>query len=386
MAEERVYPGRVGLQQRVLPLYRVPFVEALAARCAGGLAVFAGQPRPQEVIPVAEKLEGVDYSGARNQHLLWGAWYLCRQPDLIPWLARWDPQVLILEANPRYLSNLAALRWMRQRGRPVLGWGLGAGSGGPLGGLGRWLRSLYYRQFDALISYSSLGAQGYRQAGVDPRRVFVAPNAVAGPPGPYRPRPPLAGRQPRVLFVGRLQRRKRVDALLRACAGLQPQPELWVVGDGPERIALERLAARLRARAVFHGAVHGRDLDVLFEAADLFVLPGTGGLAVQQAMAHGLPVIVAEADGSQRDLVSGEAGWLVPPGDEAALREALRAALAEAEKLAERGRAARQVVAERANVEVMADRFVEAMMAVMKGPGGYDGGTARLEGSHSPHP
>ena len=38
------FPGRLALQQRVLPVYRVPFVDTLADRCDGGLSVFAGQP------------------------------------------------------------------------------------------------------------------------------------------------------------------------------------------------------------------------------------------------------------------------------------------------------------------------------------------------------
>ena len=49
------------------------------------------------------------------------------------------------------------------------------------------------------------------------------------------------------------------------------------------------------------------------------MLPGTGGLAVQQAMAHGLPVIVAQGDGTQDDLVRPENGWQIPPDDLAAL-------------------------------------------------------------------
>ena len=117
-----------------------------------------------------------------------------------------------------------------------------------------------------------------------------------------------------ILFVGRLQARKRVDALMRVCAALpeNEQPELWIVGDGPERATLEALAETMYPRARFYGAVHGPDLAPLFARADLFVLPGTGGLAVQEAMSYALPVIVAEADGTQSNLVrAGE--WVGDP-------------------------------------------------------------------------
>jgi glycosyltransferase involved in cell wall biosynthesis len=112
------------------------------------------------------------------------------------------------------------------------------------------------------------------------------------------------------------------------------------------------------------GAVHGEALDRLFRQADLFVLPGTGGLAVQQAMAHGLPVIVADGDGTQRDLVSGNNGWLVPPGDLAALTEALRAAFTDPDRLREMGAASHRIVVERINLQVMVDTFLSVLEAV----------------------
>jgi hypothetical protein len=44
------FNGKLGLVQRVLPMYRAPFFDALASACTGGLDVFAGEPRPDESI------------------------------------------------------------------------------------------------------------------------------------------------------------------------------------------------------------------------------------------------------------------------------------------------------------------------------------------------
>ena len=82
-----------------------------------------------------------------------------------------------------------------------------------------------------------------------------------------------------------------------------------IVGDGPERSKLEALAKEIYPDVRFTGAQHGPDLERIYREADLFVLPGTGGLAVQQAMSFGLPVIVGESDGTQSDLVRDENGW-----------------------------------------------------------------------------
>jgi len=365
MREARRFPGRLGLQQRVLPAYRAPFFDLLAGACQGGLSVFAGEAREQETILAAERLEAAQYARARNRDLFSGAAYLCLQPGLVAWLERWDPHALILEANPRLLSNLRGSAWMRARRRPVIGWGLGAPEpSGPVRAIRRWIRRRFLSHFDALIAYGTLGAEQYRALGFPAGRVFTALNAVSPPPPPAPDRPPLAGRKPRVLFVGRLQPRKRVDLLLEACAALDPRPDLWIVGDGPALANLQRHAARLYPEAQFAGALHGPSLASVFARADLFVLPGTGGLAVQEAMAHALPVIAAEGDGTQNDLVRPENGWLVPDGDLVSLTHALREALSRPACLAEMGRASHRIVAEEANIQAMVNSFLRALEAV----------------------
>jgi glycosyltransferase involved in cell wall biosynthesis len=346
------FDGRLALQQRVLPSYRVAFFDLLASRCTEGLGLFAGKPRSSESIQTAETLNEAQLWPARNVHILGGPLYLCLQRDIMEWIQDWDPQALIMEANPRYPSSRRAVDWMHAKGRPVIGWGLGVGKL-----VVNW--KSFLKRFDALIAYSSAGAEEYRVTGYPTDRVYIAPNATTGPP------PELHQREvadiPRVLFVGRLQERKRVNMLLRACSTQRIKPELWIVGDGPERTYLERMAAREYPEARFTGHLHGEELEDTFRRADLFVLPGTGGLAVQQAMAHGLPVIVAEADGSQKDLVGSENGWLVPPGDLNALAEALRYALEHRDKLPKMGAASRRVVAERVNIEIMTEIFLKAL-------------------------
>jgi glycosyltransferase involved in cell wall biosynthesis len=367
VTEGTVFAGRVGLQQRVLPAYRTAFVDRLAEACAGGLSLLAGEPRPDEAIATADTLRVAHYAQARNLHLMRGRLYVCVQLGLMTWLSNWDPEALILEANPRYLANWRAIGWMRDRRRPVLGWGLGSPPfRGVLAAPRRLFRRAYLNRFDALIAYSGLGAEQYRAIGVPPARVFVALNAVSPPPPPLGARPVLEGRPARILFVGRLQQRKRVDLLLRACAALEAEHELWVVGDGPARPALEELAAEVCPQARFTGAQHGAALGGFFDRADLFVLPGTGGLAVQEAMGHGLPVIVAEGDGTQNDMVEPDNGWLVPSDDLDALSQALAEALSDPARLRRMGAASHRIVTERVNIDAMAAVFVRALNAARR--------------------
>jgi len=356
------FPHRLGLQQRVLPSYRVPFFDLLAQSCES-MGLFAGLPRPVEMI-ASGKPQIAKYHEAKNIHLFSGAFYLCHQRGFINWLEEWNPDALIVEANPRYLATSSAVKWMHTRGRKVIGWGLGSAPlSRPLTGLRQKSRISFLSQFDALISYSQRGAEEYASLGFPREKIFVAYNSVSPKPETNR-QLPITNTQPVILFVGRLQSRKRVDSLLRACAEMGSNPRLIIVGDGPERAALELLAKNIYPSAEFIGAKHGAELNPYFAQADLFVLPGTGGLAVQEAMSHGLPVIVAKGDGTQDDLVREGNGWQIPPEDYGALVSAMKNALSDIARLRRMGQESFRIVSEEINIQKMVDVFVDALNSV----------------------
>ena len=354
----------IGLMQRVCAGYRVPLFDLLADTLPGGLALYAGDPRPDEMIDQSRRPERAVYSHAQNRHLFHGRFYLCLQTDVLGWLEKTDPQVLIMEANMRYLNSPAAARWMHQRNRPVIGWGLGTGS------VGGALQKRFLKMFDAMITYSSAGKESYCRAGFPAERVFIACNAAAPRPErpmPVRPQDRYDGR-PVVLYVGRLQKRKRLDLLMQACAALPDElhPRLWIIGDGPIREELEAAAAKEYPETEFFGALYGEELTAHFDRADLFCLPGTGGLALQQAMASALPLIAAEADGTQADLVRPDNGIQVAPGDLAELTAALTTMLADPVRLRKMGEESFRIVRDEINLEAMADVFGKAVSFVQK--------------------
>lgn len=378
------FPGRAGIQQRVLPLYRQAFFDMLAQACQGGLSVFAGEALPEENVKATDMLQHASYYPARNYNFfpISSSLYQCWQAGLLSWLKSWQPDVLVVEANPRYPSTRLAIRWMHARGRPVLGWGLGAPPIDHTGNLTlssvqrlilrwrRWERITFLRSLDGLIAYSQRGAEQYRSLDLPYDQIHVAPNAVSPrPASPIPPARPAAIDGPAtVLYVGRLQPRKRIDNLIQACADLPQEimPRLVVVGDGPARSELEDLAAKLYPTAEFLGARHGDELAAIFWAADLFVLPGTGGLAVQQAMTYALPVIVAEGDGTQDDLVRPENGFIIAPDDLLAIRGALITALTDLGKLRQMGEASYRIVYEEANLEAMVAKFVISLSTAVR--------------------
>lgn len=370
MVTPTTFPGRLAIQQRVLPAYRAPLFDALAQSCAGGLGVFAGEPHPEEHISTTDSLKQAKYFRAYNIHFLnvQSPLYFCWQSGFISWLEDWQPDVLIVEANPRYISTNQAVAWMHKQAKPVLGWGLGAPAiHGRLAKQQKQARRKFIQKFDGMIAYSQRGADEYAALGMPVERIFIALNAVAPRPAQaYIPRPDFFSGPPVVLFVGRLQARKRIDNLLDACAALprEKQPRLIVVGDGPDRRIFEKLASEVYPQTEFTGALHGEDLADCFRMADLFVLPGTGGLAVQQAMSYGLPVIVAQGDGTQDDLVRPGNGWTIPPDDLPALQVSLQKALEDVPTLRKMGAESYRIVSQEINLERMVSSFIQAASTV----------------------
>lgn len=357
-----VFEGSVGLIQRVKPNYRVPFFNELASRCAGGFFLAAGQPLDSESIPDDADLSNGRFKKIRNTYFKdpSRSAFLCYQNNLTKWLLETNPSVLIIEANFRYLSSNAAIRWMTTRGRPVIGWGLGAKE---VPGVVGKLRNNFLSQFNALIAYSTIGAQEYARTGFDRKDIFIAKNAVISSPKDGIRRRKVEDRPIRILFVGRLQPRKNVDRLIQAVGMIDEpkRPVLHIVGDGPEMGPLRKLAGEILPSAVFTGHLEGAELENEFFLADLFVLPGTGGLAVQQAIAYGLPVIVERGDGTQNDLVTQENGWLLEGASVTELTRVLEEAIDGSVHLDEMGARSFQIARDEINIQTMADVFVSAL-------------------------
>ncbi len=144
---------------------------------------------------------------------------------------------------------------------------------------------------------------------------------------------PQPGRS--ILCVGRLERYKRVDQVIRAMSRLDDSHRLDVVGTGPAREELEQLAARLGLagdRVVFHGRLGDLDFAARMAVAAAAVSASgheAFGMAVADALTAGIPT-VASFIPAHRELavMAGSAVplWLVNPDDEAALADALRTA------------------------------------------------------------
>jgi glycosyltransferase involved in cell wall biosynthesis len=159
-------------------------------------------------------------------------------------------------------------------------------------------------------------------------RIVVIPNGTDPAPG-AGPGRQACGR--RILCVGRLERYKQVDRILRALTHLDDDHRLDVVGSGPARLELENLARRLGLadRVTFHGRLSDEAFAAVTAGASAAVSASAHeafGMAVADAVAAGIPT-VASFISAHRELAvlagSGVKLWLVNPDDEVALAAAL---------------------------------------------------------------
>ncbi len=157
-----------------------------------------------------------------------------------------------------------------------------------------------------------------------------------------RDRHGLADR-PVVVCVSRLMPRKGQDTLIEALPQIRrrlPRAALLLVGGGPYRSHLERLARKVAVseHVVFTGSVPFEELPAHYAAGDVFAMPcrtRRGGLDVEglgivylEASATGLPVVAGDSGGAPDAVLGGETGYVVPGGDTEAVAGTVSGALA----------------------------------------------------------
>ncbi len=195
------------------------------------------------------------------------------------------------------------------------------------------LRKWSYGKLTAVVAQTE-DAKAWLQAHTHARRIVVIPNA---PEWPMPSRAPVLNprtivtKGARVLLAaGRLDPVKGFDWLIEAFAPLarkHPDWKLVILGNGPQRAALEWQISRLGldAQALLPGAAG--NVAEWYSSADLFVLSSRyEGFpnALVEALAHGLPAVGLDCHAGPRDIIrDGVDGWLIPAGDVQALTSAL---------------------------------------------------------------
>jgi glycosyltransferase involved in cell wall biosynthesis len=342
---------------------RVPgsrlFILVRSARGVGEVGRFVSLPEGLEIHPAPPSALGFIAAAYRygralsRQH---GLDLVSSQSPFVDGLAGW---LLRSRCNTKWLVQLHTARldnpyWLAES---------------HANGVRAWLGKLVLRHADSVRVVSQSAAGWLQQTlGVPQERVFVIPvgTALAAEPTPL-----LLADAARydVLFVGRLAFQKGVSTLLQACQHIQHT--LAIVGDGPERPHLEKLAATLglQDRVHFAGMVPYEQLPPFYARAGVVVVPSLYepyGRVIAEAMAFGRAVVATDTDGARDLIQDGETGFIVPIQDVEALAGKISYLLSNPEVARRIGEAGRQFVTRTQDPQALRRAQVDMWLTVAR--------------------
>jgi glycosyltransferase involved in cell wall biosynthesis len=222
-----------------------------------------------------------------------------------------------------------------------------------------------------------LRRQVIEETGADPARVVSIPTGIdleRFQPGPAAAARTALGLEPEGAVIGivaTLRSWKGHRYLFEAFAGLADGgARLVVVGDGPQREALEQLAKSLGIADRVHFAGNQPDVAPWMRAFDLFCLPSYANegvpQALMQAMACGLAVVTTPVGSIAEIVEDGRSGILVAPEDAGALRRVIEVLLADDDRRQRLGASARATALERFGDSLMVERMIDEFAKAAK--------------------
>lgn len=285
-------------------------------------------------------------------------------PDLVPQLLLWQPDVILLFGYT-YSSHVRLLLDRRLRHVPILFRGDShhlCPESGLSAALKSVLRRLLFRRLWGGLAVGQANAHWLQRSGIPAHRLLHAPHAVdndrfqaAAPQAQqearrWRQRLLIAPTAPLLLFAGKFEAKKQPLLLLQAFLALDhPEAVLVFVGAGSLESSLRQQIERLQpGRVILQGFQNQSAMPRVYALADLVILPSLGrsetwGLCINEAMAMARPVLISSHVGCGPDLViAGSTGWVFKAGDQASLTAALAEALSDRPRLQAMGLAARQ--------------------------------------------
>jgi glycosyltransferase involved in cell wall biosynthesis len=244
---------------------------------------------------------------------------------LLNTLIRIKPQKTIFMFNAGIINYSLAMIYLFFIKKPFFIWGSGYQRVG-LSNFQHRIKDRFKRFFMSLssgfISYSDFYAKKLYNSGYNQNKIFVARNTInierLLTDISQSSLPKSAGIF-RFLYVGALIKGKRLDTVLHACKLVRNVNTFFqfdIIGNGSdfESLSMQARNLYLDDYVIFHGAKYGKELQEFFLKANAFVLPGTGGLALNEAMVYSLPIIATPGDGTGYDLICDNInGFLLSP-------------------------------------------------------------------------
>lgn len=378
---------RVVLVLPVLPHYRIDFVNKLSKKLANNdyeLKVVAGSNIGEKLIKEIKKLNVHHVKSETIGFKLLG-FEIQWQKRLFQEVLDYKPdKVVFLYHAGKINYNLLALL-LTYKKIPFTIWTSGSGDNknirNELSNLQlklKWLfKKFIYNKAHNFISYSNHYASKLVEMGYDRSNIFVANNTINIErivKKQKKDKIDIKTNNKKIkhfLFVGALTPQKKLDKAIHVFNKLVNEGNLNfyfnIVGQGNEFQNLKNIIHELDLQeyVILHGAKYGEELEEIFLKNDVFLLPGTGGLAVNEAMAYGLPIISTPGDGTGYDIIEDEFNGKLLDFDytnEQLYKTIIYMLNLDDETLKDMGINSRLTIMEKAPLSNMIDKFCKAII------------------------
>jgi len=377
--------NKIVIIQRICAHYNVPLFQRLANIDDIDLTVYYGDSRYTK----NQRLQNAtNIDGFKNKKLftLYFQFKLRGQlfpiflnPTILFHLLKDKPDVIICEGESNLPNNLAVVLYAKLTKTPYVWWGLGRVRSNKPSVLRRIFNPLIgymLRNATAILAYSTFAKEFYSSYGVSKDKIFVAYNCVdtekiKADITKYKnlvdATKKILGLDSKkiILFVGSFTKEKKIENLIEAYDLVRQQEinvSLLLVGDGEIKNELEQLVKEKKLEDVIFVGKKIEDVSLYFLMADVFVLPGEGGLAINQAMIHGLPIITVPADGTELDMVINDKnGYIVESDNIKALAEAIIKVIKDDNLRNKMGQESKVLTEEKFNIETMVNVIISCI-------------------------
>ena len=254
-------------------------------------------------------------------------------PFLFWKLIKERPDVIVSEGGQNTINNIQIKWYCRLLGVPYIQWDLGKGYQNFGNSLGRRIYMRVYKSIancaNLIYGYNSSSKKYFESLGIPSEKIVVLNNTVDTPTlkkviensSKELPNDMAKQYDPNkkyIIFVGTLLPTKRIEDFAEIMAKLKGEYALLIVGSGKEEYTQSLKELFKDIDCTFLGYKKPEELLPYYSIASFCILPGLGGLSINQAMAYGLPVLCTHADGAEEDVVrNDETGYIYQDIDDA---------------------------------------------------------------------
>ncbi len=299
-------------------------------------------------------------------------------PPLFRQLRKLNPDVILAEGESNILNDVTIYLYSLLYHKKIIWWSLGLTPGTRETRFQKLYKPFMLRFLNRashIVGYSEYTKQYYSQF-TDKDKILVANNCLDNEKidreiaecrkDSVRLRKELKLEDKFViLYVGGFAATKKVDRLINAYRQVKekyPEAALVIVAGDKNQEFYEDMVKSMNLKDVIFAGKVIQGVSSYFLLGDLFVLPGLGGLSIHHAMVHSLPVITAQADGTEKDLIEeGKNGYILKTDTVEELEERMELFLKDKEMAKKFGAKSRQIVEKRINIENMVNNFLKAI-------------------------